>query len=254
MRAPFRSLPLRPVLAVVGFVATLGAAHAFREHRAAEARKAAILEARDALAEEVAAPMRDLRDKIEPWAVELATRELLVVREPHLPLELGQATVYLRVPLAAAQTKAGVHAAAQTNVVDGLASCLVSTQGGTVHTWGDLVARQDLLGDAFLQAVRTSGDRLSLDAVDRTLARHRDGHHPALVAALRETKLALVAIDEPGGAVRVLLRRLSTGDVLFRARLTPSHGLLTIAGGPPSALAQQQAAACSVGMQLVAAR
>lgn len=250
----FKALPLRPVLAVAAVVATLGSVHACREHRATEVRKAAILEARDALAEEVRAPMRELRERIEPWAVQLATNELVPVRTAGFDFELGRTTVYLRVPLASATSPAAVHSAAQTNAVDGLASCLLATHGGQVHAYGDLVARHELIGDAFATAVRTSGNKLSLDAVEGTLTRHRDGHHATLVKALAEAQLALIALDEPGGGVRVVVRRLSTGDVLARARVFPSHGLVTIAGGPPSALAQQQAAGCSVGLSLVAVR
>lgn len=244
-------MPLRPVLAVIAVVASLGAAHGYREHRAAVARQAAILEARDAMADEVAGPMRDLRP-IETWAVQLGTAELLPVREPALHHWLATPAVYLRVPLAEATSVATVRAAARANVVDGLASCLSSS--GAVHAYGDLVARQELIGDAFTQAVHTSWNRLSLDAVDRTLAGHRAGHHATLVKALSEVKVAVVAVDEPGGGVRVAVRRLSDGSVLLRQRVFPSYGLVTIAGGPPSALAEKQAAACSVGLDLVAAR
>ncbi len=244
-----RALPLGPVAAVTALVATLGVSHTLYQRHEAKAQQGALLRERDALQDEVRAPMANLVDKVEAFTVQLAGDGFSEQPATELP---PADSVYVHLRLADARSKSTVHAAAQLGVVDGLAGCL--HPGEEVFAYGDLVAQSELLGDRFTKSVEASWDKLSLDAHAGTLARHRDGHHASLRAALGKAKLVVIALDEESGFVRVGVRRLEDGATLVRTRLAPSFTLVTVAGGPPSPLAKKQAEGCSVANLLLAAR
>ena len=239
-------LPFRPIAATIAVVLVAAVGHRLVERRDAQVRQAEILRDRDALVAEVRAPMSALSDEVERWTVELASRPFGEAQHGVLPS--GAALVYVHVRAADARDAASVHTHAQLGVVDGLASCLVPRKVAAVWSYGDLVASSELLGPTFEASVRSSSDRLSLSAHATTLATHRDGHHATLKTALGRATHVVIAVDEEGSRfVRVSVRALSDGFESLRVRAEPSHALIHVAGRP-TALGEQQAANCSVGL------
>lgn len=253
-------IPWGIVLAVTSALSLVALVYYYNYSKKFGGEKERILKERRRLAEEIGPDYRGAREKIEGWLVAAATKPYpgdAITDEGKKLQWRERPVIYARVRAADAQTLDAVHQAVRPNAIDGLASCLLRPKGEYgPWTWGDVVARSEMLGSDFTKDVTETGNDLRLQNLAYALDHYAHEDYPKARDALRMAELALLAVDEDPQAVpndsstfgadasiaqkiasiphavRVYVYRLNDGTELLRVRDEASAELWQVQGDP----------------------
>jgi hypothetical protein len=206
----------------------VGGGYYFKEQRKALQLRAAIAHVHEVELAEPRAAYRKLRNQLEGLISSAASAPLSdsVDRRLHFPALRTGTGLYLRLPLAAANAKPEIAAAAKAMEPDLIARCL----GLAPDSAGDLYENGEFLLPGFIAGVKEQTSVMKLRVLDDMLSRHIRVDLPNVRAALQATWFMLILQegdnrrDKP---VRAFVWDLAHGDLLLRARVRSQGVLVT---------------------------
>ena len=250
------------VLVVTLSVAAIVGSYVWKQKRNADDLRAAMVQVHDVELKQAQTAYIAMRDKLEGLISSVAGSEPASLVDPrlHIPGLRSGHGLYLRLPLAAAQTKEGIASAAKAMEPDRIANCL----GLAPASARGLYEKGEFLLPAWLDQINQQDSVLSLRVQDEMLSRRIKGDLPSVLGLLRSDWFMLVLQegetrrDDP---VRVYLWDLAHEQLLLRARVKSQGVLLTsriLSSSPaPAAAAPQDQEArtgaandCSIASQL----
>ena len=272
-------IPWGVVLAVAS-VLSLGALFYYYNYsKSYNAEKARILKDRRALSDEIGDEYGTLREKIEGWTVEDATKPYPGDAIDPEGKRLGwreRPSIYLRLRVADAQTLEMVHANSKLGTFDGLSSCLLHVKGSYgPWTYGEVIGRAEMLGSDFINDVRETTNDLRLKNLAFALDHYKNDDFPRAREAIRMAEYAVVALDEDPPSIpqtslaygadasieqkissvahpiRLYVYRLGDSKELMRVRRTPDAEVVQVQGDsmvPAAGLELRRAQALSCAM------
>ncbi len=262
-RAYMPRIPWRVVVIGTLSIATVVGGYWLKERHKANELRASILHVHQEELAQAKDAYTALRDKIETLVLSASQSEPATLVDPRLNLSGLRSGVglYLRMPLTAAKTKAGIAAGAKAMQPDLITTCL-----GLLPTSArGLYEKGEFLTPEFVEQTKKLSDVMSLRVQDEVLSRHIRADLPSVLGLLRSDWLLLVLEEGPNRSdwpVQVFLWDLRHGDALLRARVQSQGALLTTRilskGAPaspkPAADAHGSGAAsdCSIAAQLKA--
>ncbi len=279
-------IPWGIVLGVASLVSLVALFYYYSYRKDLTGERARILKERRRLADDISNDYGTMRAKVEPWAIELATKpfgvENVDVEAKNLTWR-ERPSIYLHVRAEDAKTPELVHAAAKLSSLDGISSCLLRVKGSYgPWGWGEIVARAEMLGSDFTTDVRDTDNDLRLRNLAYALDQYRQNDFPFARDGLRMAEYVIVAIDEdpgqvPGSSlafgadasiaqkiasvahpVRLAIYRLTDGKELLRVRRTADAQVLQVQGDPtaPGAgleIRRMQALGCAMANEALEA-
>jgi hypothetical protein len=267
-------IPWGIVLAVTSVLSLVALVYYYNFAKKFGGEKERILRDRRKLAEDIGPDYRALRDKIEGWLVASATKPWVgdaIGDDAKTFAWRERPTIYARVRLGDAQTLDMTHQAAKLAAIDGLASCLLRPKGDYgPWSWGDIVARTEMLGADFTKDVTETSNDLRLQNLSYALDHYAHDDYPKARDAVRMAEYAILAVDEDPPsipaesaafgadatveqkiasvphAIRVYVYRLNDEQLLLRVRDQASADLWQVQGeatAPPPALEMRKSQA-----------
>jgi hypothetical protein len=255
-------IPWRIVLVGALSVAAIVGSYLWKQKRKADDLRAAMVQVHDVELKQAQSAYIAMRDKLEDLILNAAGSEPTTLVDPrlHIPGLRGGDGLYLRLPLAEAQSKEGIARAAKLMEPDRIGNCL----GLAPASARGLYEKGEFLLPAWLDQIKKQDSVLSLRVQDEMLSRRIKGDLPSVLGLLRSDWFMLVLQegdnrrDHP---VRVYLWDLAHQQLLLRAQVK-SHGVLLtsriLSSSPPPAPAaphEQEARTgaandCSIASQL----
>ena len=267
-------IPWGIVLAVTSVLSLVALVYYYNFAKKFGGEKERILRDRRKLQEEIGPDYRAVRDKIEGWLVASATKPWpgdAVSDDAKKFVWRERPTIYARVRAGDAQTADLVHQAVKLTAIDGLASCLLRPKGDYgPWSWGDVVARTEMLGADFTKDVTETSNDLRLQNLAYALDHYAHDDYPKARDAVRMAEYAILAVDEDPAnvpaesaafgtdatveqkiasvphAIRVYVYRLSDEQQLLRVRDQASADLWQVQGdatAPPPAIEMRKSQA-----------
>jgi hypothetical protein len=219
-------VPWRFVLLGALTVTTVIGGYYWKEQRKAGELRAAIIRVHETELAQAREAYVGLRDKLEGLVLSAAGARAddQIDRRLNIPGLRSGSGLYLRLPLAQAQTKAGIAEAAKAMAPDLIASCLglapISARG--------LYENGEFLLPSYLENVKKQTSVMHLRVQDEMLSRHIRADLPSVLGLMRSDWFMLVLQEGENrrdSPVRVFLWDLAHGDLLLRARVQ-SQGVL----------------------------
>jgi hypothetical protein len=279
------SIPWNIVLGVAGALTAIALVYYFFYARAFAKQKQALLEERRALEVAIANDWAPLRDRVEDYVVASARAPYAGDRvddEAKQETWRHKPSLYVRVRVAEATSKDALHAAAKQTASDALQSCLLRIEGEHgPWTFGETAARYEMLGSAWVNDVRDTGNDLRVRNLAYALEQYKLKDYPPLREAVHFAEYAIVALDEDPKTIpatsaayenatiaqrivavphpiRVHVIRLNDGKELLRVRRTADAELMQVQGETFAAAAalevrRGQALGCATANEVLAA-
>jgi hypothetical protein len=219
-------IPWRFVLLGALTVTTVIGGYYWKEQRKAGELRAAIIRVHETELAQAREAYVGLRNKLEGLVLSAAGARAddQIDRRLNIPGLRSGTGLYLRLPLAQAQTKAGIAEAAKNMAPDLIASCL----GLSPTSARGLYENGEFLLPSYLDDVKKQTSVMHLRVQDEMLSRHIRADLPSVLGLMRSDWFMLVLQEGDNRRdtpVRVFLWDLAHGDLLLRARVQ-SQGVL----------------------------
>jgi hypothetical protein len=214
-------------LGALSLIVVMGGYYLKQRHKAEQLRAAMIRVHQVELAE-ARGVYTKLREKLEGLIVNAASADPKTLVDPrlHLPGLRSGNGLYLRLPLAAATTRAGIAEEAKVAEPDRIATCL----GLAPASARGLYEKGEFLTPAYLKELEQQTDVLHLRVEDEMLSRRIRADLPSVLGLARSDWFMLVLQEGDNrrdAPVRVFLWGLAQGELLLRARVQSEGALLT---------------------------
>jgi hypothetical protein len=199
-----------------------------KQRQKAEQLRAAMVQVHQVELAEARDVYTKLREKLEGLIVNAAAADPKTLVDPrlHLPGLRSGNGLYLRLPLSAATTRAGIAEEATVAEPDRIATCL----GLAPASARGLYEKGDFLTPAYLKKLEQQTDVLHLRVEDEMLSRRIRADLPSVLGLARSDWFMLVLQEGDNrrdAPVRVFLWGLAQGELLLRARVQSEGALLT---------------------------
>jgi hypothetical protein len=219
-------IPWRFVLLGALTVTTVMGGYYWKEQRKAGELRAAIIRVHETELAQAREAYVGLRNKLEGLVLSAAGARAddQIDRRLNIPGLRSGSGLYLRLPLAQAQTKAGIAEGAKEMAPDLIASCL----GLSPTSARGLYENGEFLLPSYLADVKKQTSVMHLRVQDEMLSRHIRADLPSVLGLMRSDWFMLVLQEGENrrdAPVRVFLWDLAHGDLLLRARVQ-SQGVL----------------------------
>ncbi|MCB9667146.1 MAG: hypothetical protein H6715_03380 [Myxococcales bacterium] len=182
-------IPWRIVVPILSLLLLLGGGYWLRRERQLDHHRSE-LKAAHASLDFVAERYRALRQRLDAWILEAATRPNAPYLDPRLHIERlhkGKG-LYLRIPLKAARTQQSLLHAVQTASADSIPSCLGVSPGSV----SDLYAKGNFLMPSWIERVDHTRNPVRLRVMDDELRRRARRDLPRVADLLKSDWFMLV--------------------------------------------------------------